>query len=34
MGTPAYPLDPGIPEGAGVPIPGGGWRPAPVLGST
>jgi len=33
MGTSAYPLDPGIPEGAAVPVPGGGFRPQPALGS-
>jgi Amt family ammonium transporter len=32
MGTPAYPLDPGIPEGLGTPIPGG-FRPASAMGS-
>jgi ammonium transporter, Amt family len=32
MGTPAYPLDPGIPEGLAIPIPGGGFRPASALG--
>jgi Amt family ammonium transporter len=30
MGTSAYPLDPGIPADVATPIPGGGWRPAPV----
>jgi Amt family ammonium transporter len=33
MGTPAYPLEPPVPQGAGVLYPGGGFRPAPALGS-
>lgn len=32
MGTPAYPLEPPVPQGAGVLYPGGGFQPAPVLG--
>jgi Amt family ammonium transporter len=32
MGTPAYPLDPSLPEGGIAPIPGGGFQPRPALG--